>query len=236
MRPGQTSLSSRNYLRRPYSYTDSSHSTSSPDYYSSPYSYAHPGGYYQRYYNRQRYQPDLSPASSSMEMNHAEPGATSSVSSPTETEEPSSDSSSSDDKNKVLTSPYYHYYDPSAYYTHSHSQEETDGTPSPSSPFYLSHRHEGSPSSRPHNGFPSWNGLTGFLLGIIPLSLLVASIVPAFVTVPIASGAASVVAAGRRRRRRSLQGKHQSFLVSERNNYLDQILTILEEILDSPPS
>lgn len=236
MRPGQTSLSSRNYLRRPYSYTDSSsHSPSSPDYYSSPYSsYPHPGGYYQRYYNRQRYQPDLSSASSSMEMNHAEPGTTSSASSPTETEEPSSDASSSDDKNKVLSSPYYHYYDPSAYYTHSHSQEEADGTSS--SPFYLSHRHEGSLSSRPPSGFPSWNGLTGFLLGIIPLSLLVASIVPAFVTVPIASGAASVAAAGRRRRRRSLQGKNPSFFASERSNYLDQILTILEQILDSPPS
>lgn len=47
----------------------------------------------------------------------------------------------------------------------------------------------------------AWSsGITGFLLGIIPLSLLVASIAPAFMSVPV--GAAMAAGAGRRRRRK----------------------------------
>lgn len=52
-------------------------------------------------------------------------------------------------------------------------------------------------ASRPGSGLNSWSGLTGFLLGIIPLSLIVASLAPAFVSVPMATAAA---AAGRKRR------------------------------------
>lgn len=64
------------------------------------------------------------------------------------------------------------------------------------------HRHE---SSRPGGGLSSWSGLTGFLLGIIPLSLIVASLAPAFVSVPVATAAA-----GRRRRDAAQSSSPQS--------------------------
>ena len=51
------------------------------------------------------------------------------------------------------------------------------------------------PSAPAPNGFHSWSGLTGFLMGIIPLAIIVASMVPAFVTVPV-----QTAAIGRRRR------------------------------------
>lgn len=87
-----------------------------------------------------------------------------------------------------------------------------DSLPSHPSNYYYDHPHlhddihrQGLSQSgsggvpRPPGGFHSWSGLTGFLLGIIPLSIIVASLVPAFVSVPVA-GAAAV--AGKRRKRR----------------------------------
>uniref|UniRef100_T1KJN9 Uncharacterized protein n=1 Tax=Tetranychus urticae TaxID=32264 RepID=T1KJN9_TETUR len=76
---------------------------------------------------------------------------------------------------------YYNSYYPTRFYGPPY---EDDNSPSKSS-----------------NNVNSWSGLAGFLLGIIPLGILMASMVPAFVSVPVATAAAGV---GRRRRRRSL--------------------------------
>ena len=234
----------RNYLRRPYAFSGIRHASHSPsmtssspssDYYSSSAYPLHSGGYYNRYYSRNnnnRYhlsnQADLSSSSSSPEMNHADPVA----------ENTSEESPSSDDTDKTPTPVHiqspYPYYDPSLYYGHTYDHTHEGETSSSSSPYYLSHRHESGEGRPP--GFPSWSGLTGFLLGIIPLSLLVASIVPAFVTVPVASSAAAA-AAGRRRRRRSLDKNNvDSFVSQERSNRLQDILEILQKILESPPT
>jgi len=242
--PGRLSFSgSKNYLRRPYSSfpTDPSSSISSPDL-----SYPYPGGYYSRYYStnpssryHSRYpyhtsSPDLSSSSSSTEMNHADPSASPLTGGADVEDANTSSSSSSVDKSKIVrftSSPYpYYYYDPSAYHSHHHSHDDHDADAS--SPYYsLSHRHEGSPSRSPA-GLPSLSGLTGLLLGIIPLSLLVASIVPAFVTVPVASSAASVASvAGRRRRKRELN--YPVSFNTERENYLNDILQVLHKYIES---
>lgn len=62
-------------------------------------------------------------------------------------------------------------------------------------------------AERPPNGFHSWSGLTGFLLGLIPLGILMASMVPAFVSVPV-----STTNIGRRRRKRSADVESQLLL------------------------
>lgn len=59
---------------------------------------------------------------------------------------------------------------------------------------------ETSPGKSSANGVNSWSGLAGFLLGILPLGILMASIVPAFVSVPVATATA-----GMGRKKRSLQ-------------------------------
>ncbi|XP_053200216.1 probable cyclin-dependent serine/threonine-protein kinase DDB_G0292550 [Panonychus citri] len=82
--------------------------------------------------------------------------------------------------------PYYSSYYPTRFYGPPPSPYDDDNSPS---------------KSGNNNNVNSWSGLAGFLLGIIPLGILMASMVPAFVSVPVATAAAGV---GRRRRRRSL--------------------------------
>ena len=111
-------------------------------------------------------------------------------------------SSSSSSSSPSSSTGYYHH--PTSY-----SMEDS---PHSSNYYYDHHLHDDihrqglTASGPPHppGGFHSWSGLTGFLLGIIPLSIIVASIVPAFVSVPVA-GAAVAGMAGKRKRRRKRQ-------------------------------
>lgn len=63
--------------------------------------------------------------------------------------------------------------------------------------FYAPYDGESAPGKSQSSGVNSWSGLAGFLLGILPLGILMASMVPAFVSVPVASAAAGV---GRKKR------------------------------------
>ena len=108
----------------------------------------------------------------------------------------------------------YSSYSPSGYsngyYSNRHYYDSSDSGSS-SSGYGSIHRQGGSstsssssPGSSSSASSSAWaSGLTGFLLGIIPLSLIVASMVPAFVSVPVAAAAGTAVAGRRRRRRRS---------------------------------
>lgn len=63
--------------------------------------------------------------------------------------------------------------------------------------FYAPYDGENSPGKSSPGGVNSWSGLAGFLLGILPLGILMASMVPAFVSVPVATATAGV---GRKKR------------------------------------
>ena len=52
--------------------------------------------------------------------------------------------------------------------------------------------------SKSSSSLNSWSGLAGFLLGILPLGILMASMVPAFVSVPVTTAAAGI---GKRKKR-----------------------------------
>lgn len=135
-----------------------------------------------------------------------------------------------------------HYY-PQRYHSigpsrDSHETSNSGGYYQPS--YFLEdiHRQGLSPNGeRQPPGLSAWSsGLTGFLLGIIPLSLLVASIAPAFMSVPVGAAMAAGAAGRRRRKKRDLIQDRESlrFLhqLLEKNPQLSKHL-ILQKLMIS---